>query len=294
MNSDCWGLTRLDPVSLIRSTPDDRPLFLWLTYNAPHYGRAIIEGKDDLANTPQNTCWIDPEGGALQKGRISGEQIRVRNTLAAKPEDVAMFEKTKSRKRRFFKAMVKGMDDGIGRILDSLRETGREKNTLVVFTSDQGSDETRSSAGNNRPFRGAKHTQWEGGLRIPMVVRWPDRIPAGRVSEQLGCLTDMLPTFCRLARIETKDMLIDGIDLRDALLEGKNVERDLFWYERHPAITPHRAFRRGPWKLADDQLYNLQTDLAETTDLSKKHPEKLRELKAAHAAVMKSLTPVEE
>jgi arylsulfatase A-like enzyme len=185
-----------DAVSFIKSTTKKQPFFLWLTYNAPHYGQAIIEGKKELANNKENTCWIEPKGGSLHKGRISGKEIRLRNTLAAKPEDVELFKDTKDRKRRFYQAMVKSMDDGIGQVLKTLKETGHDKNTIVIFYSDQGSDETISSAGNNRPFRGAKHTQWEGGVRVPFVIQWPGHIKPGSVVEQIGSHTDLLPTFC--------------------------------------------------------------------------------------------------
>jgi len=278
-----------DSASFIHSVPKDKPFFLWLPYNAPHYGHGIVSGKEDLANNQDNTCWIDPKGGAPQKGRISGQEIRISNTLAAKPEDVELFKDTKNRKRRFFKAMVKSMDDGVGEILKVLKETGRLENTIVIFTSDQGSDETRSSAGNNRPFRGAKHTQWEGGLRVPFVMQWPRRMKAGSVIEQVGSHIDMFPTFCGITNIKTDGMLVDGIDITAAMLKGKIIRRDLFWYEQHPAIKPHSVFRRGKWKLADDQLYNLDKDPYETTNLAEKYPQKIQELKKAHEAILKDL-----
>jgi len=278
-----------DAVSFIKSTPKKQPFFLWLTYNAPHYGYAIISGKKDLANNEENTFWIEPQGGSLQKGRISGQDVRFRNTLAAKPEDVELFKNTKNRKRRFFEAMVKAMDDGIGQILKTLKETGHDKNTIVIFFSDQGSDETISSAGNNRPFRGAKHTQWEGGVRVPFVAQWPGHIKPGSVVEQIGSHADLLPTFCRIADIKTDGMLIDGIDITDAILKGENIKRDLFLYEPSPRNKPHKAFRRGPWKYADGQLYNLDEDISETTDVAEKYPEKLQELEKAHTEILKTL-----
>jgi arylsulfatase A-like enzyme len=278
-----------DAIALLRRTPKQRPLFLWLAYNTPHYSHSVYRGRGDSPHTEKNTFWILPEGGTPQKGRHSGETITLRNTLEAKPADVAAFKDVKNRKRRFFNAMVKAMDDNIGRLLDELKRTGRAKNTIVIFTSDQGSDETLSSAGNNRPFRGAKHTQWEGGMRVPLVVQWPDRIKPGGVSDQLGGMIDMLPTFCRIAGCDTENLLVDGIDLSPAILDGKTIERDLFFYERHPAIVPHAVYYRGPWKYADGQLYRLDKDLSETTDLANQYPAKVRELKAAHDRVRQEI-----
>ena len=280
-----------DAVSFIKSVPREKPFFLWLPYNAPHYGRGIIEKTDGgvLANTAENTCWIDPEGEQMQKGNVSGRQVRLKNTLAAKPEDVELLKDTRDRKRRFFKAMVKSMDDGVGEILQVLKQTDRLENTIVIFTSDQGSDETRSSAGNNRPFRGAKHTQWEGGLRVPFVMQWPKRMKRMQLIDQVGSHIDMLPTFCKIANIETADYLVDGIDITAALVQGNNIKRDLFWYEQHPAIKPHRVFRRGKWKLADNELYNLDKDVGETTDVAQMYPKKFQELNEAHQAVLKDL-----
>ena len=278
-----------DAAAFIRSVPQDRPFFLWLPYNAPHYGHGIVSGKDNLANNHANTCWITPNGGTPHPGRSSGADIRTSNTLAAKPQDLDIFKHTKNRKRRFFQAMVKSMDDDVGVILKTLKETGRLNNTIVIFTSDQGSDETPSSAGRNHPFRGAKHSQWEGGLRVPFVMQWPRRMRAGRVIAQIGSHIDMLPTFCGITDIKTEDLLVDGIDITAAILQDQHVQRDLFWYESHPAITPHRVFRRGSWKLADDELYHLDEDIRETTNLAHKYPDKFQELKQAHQAILSKL-----
>lgn len=282
-------LLTADAVSLIKSVPQDKPFFLWLAYNAPHYGQGIVSGRDDLANTEENTFWITPQGGAPQMGRNSGEELKMSSTLAAKPEDVALFKDTKDRKRRFFQAMVKSMDDGVGEILTVLENSGRLENTIVIFTSDQGSDETRSSAGCNRPLRGAKHTQWEGGLRVPFVMQWPKHMKGAQLIEQVGSHIDMLPTFCGITNSNTEGLLVDGVDISVAMLKDKNIKRDLFWYESHPVIKPHNVFRRGKWKLADDELYNLDEDIRETTDVAKKYPRKFQELKKAHEAILKNL-----
>ena len=107
--------------------------------------------------------------------------------------------------------------------------------------------------------------------------------------EQVGSHIDMLPTFSRFTNIKTDDMFVDGIDITAAMLQGGHIKRDLFWYESHPAITPHSVFRRGKWKLADDELYHLGDDAYETTDLAKKYPEKFQEVQQAHEAILKGL-----
>jgi arylsulfatase A-like enzyme len=191
-------------------------------------------------------------------------------------------------------------DRQMGRLLDGLRALGLEQNTLVLCTSDNGPAPTFNGARTNG-LRGSKLSLYEGGLRMPLLVRWPGRVSAGRVDEQtiVGGV-DLFPTLCAIAGAKPpQGVTLDGEDLSAALF-GKSVARQkpLFWeYGRNDQFfnyppaphdrSPNLAVREGKWKLlvnADGskaELYDLSTDPKETTNQVKDHPEKAGQLRAA-------------
>ena len=185
-------------------------------------------------------------------------------------------------------------------LLHELAQLGLEKNTLVVFTSDNGA--RGDHGGSNAPLRGGKGTTWEGGMRVPCIMRWPGRIPAGIVCRELVSSLDFLPTFARLAgTTEPQDRIIDGRDI-SALLTGQPGARsphDAFFYYRCDDLE---AVRCGRWKLFvtrwDDatgrqqpvtELYDLQTDIGETTNLANQNPAVVCELQEKIAACRRDL-----
>lgn len=179
------------------------------------------------------------------------------------------------------------MDRQVGRLLDGLRERGLDRDTLVIFTSDNGALPTfqgRRSA----PLRGSKLSLYEGGIRLPFIARWPARIPAGRVDEEtVLAAVDMLPTLSALAGAKLPDVAAPDGENLVAALEGKAVARTkaLFWeYGRNEKSfsfppnkndrSPNVAVREGRWKLLVDaegsgaQLFDVIADHAETKDLA--------------------------
>ncbi len=177
--------------------------------------------------------------------------------------------------------MLKDLDDSIGEILDQLEEAGVAENTLVFFWSDNG-DVGMSPV--DRKLRGTKFGHYEGGHRVPAVAWWPGNIPAGTKSDAFLLGFDLYPTFTELAGIanDNPDSL-DGRSFADHLLAQVPVpERDIFFgYE--PKLGT--AMRRGPWKLilkdGKVQLYNLEKDLKETTNVADQHPEIVASMRAA-------------
>ena len=176
-------------------------------------------------------------------------------------------------------AAVEHIDWTTGVIMDELERLGLSENTIVIFTSDNGS-RARDEGGSNAPCRGTKSTTWDGGLRVPFIVRWPAGIEADTVSSELISSIDLLPTLVHLAGGEiSTERKIDGFDA-SAHLTGKEDKspRELFAY--YNANDLH-ALRRGDWKLhfyrkADGEvkeLYNLKHDVGETENLYEKHPE---------------------
>jgi arylsulfatase A-like enzyme len=192
-------------------------------------------------------------------------------------------------------AAVEHVDWTVAVILDELKRQGLDRNTLVIFTSDNGS-RVRGEGGSNDPLRGTKGTCWEGGQRLPMIARWPGRIPAGGTCGAVCTSMDFLPTFVKLAggTVPT-DRAIDGRDI-SALLQdpGAPSPHEAFYYFHAGNL---HAVRKGEWKLhvcvgrdrelVDAcELYNLADDIGETTDLADRHPEIVSEL-AARAEVIR-------
>src|SRR5207302_1929665 len=157
------------------------------------------------------------------------------------------------------------------------KDTGLKENTLVLFTSDNGPHHEGGhdaaffhSAG---PLRGVKRDLYEGGIRVPMIARWPGRVASGRVTDGIAAFWDFLPTACELARVSTpKDL--DGRSFLP-LLEGKTqAEHAPLYWEFHEQGF-HQAVRVGDWKVVVKELFNLKDDPGELNDLSQKEPQRL-------------------
>ena len=193
---------------------------------------------------------------------------------------------------------VEEVDWSVGRVLDTLKELKLDQNTLVLFTSDNGPWLSQGKRGGVAgPLRNGKFTTWEGGEREPTIAWWPGQIAAGTVSDAVLSNIDVLPTVVRLADGEVPpDNVIDGKDIWPVLSGGsKESPHDGFYYF---AAKRLEAVRSGPWKLAiapqpegatnqgpklfasrqSPRLYNLDTDIGETTDVAAQHPDVVKRL----------------
>jgi len=232
-----------------------RPFFLYLAYNAVH--------------TPMHA----PEKYLVRFKGIADEQ------------------------RRTYAAMMSAMDDGIGRTLDALRSEGLEEDSLVFFFSDNGGPTmptTTINGSTNTPLRGSKRQTWEGGIRVPFIIRWKGRLAEQKIDSRPIIQLDVLPTALAAAGVESKaEWKLDGVNLLPYLtgkLNGTPHEA-LYW-----RLFAHMAIRKGPWKLVKSaegplldtdtsnpdlsgaQLFNLVDDIGEKNDLAPAHPEKVKEL----------------
>jgi len=214
-----------------------RPFFLDVAYNAAHWP---YQPPDTPSRAPGNARHVQPHD--------EGTSVR--------SQYVAMLERA---------------DRGVGEILRTLERLGMAQNTLVIFTNDNGGE----WLARNEPLFHRKQTLWEGGIRVPALVRWPGRIPAGRVSNQVGITMDLTASVLAATGTPVPDSArLEGMNLLP-VLEGRapEVERTLFWRN----LTPHaqRAVRRGDWKLLVDGgpngpelLFNLRQDIGERHDLA--------------------------
>ncbi len=228
------------------------------------------------------------------------------SVLAPSDEQLAEYPELRSRARGFssatqvYNAVITDVDKEVGRLLQKLEQLGLEENTLVVFSSDNGpapiwgGDTSHSGTGSVGPLRGCKASLYEGGIRVPFIVRWPGKSPSGKVDDQAVISgVDLLPTFCSLAGIKlSEDLKLDGEDISKAIL-GQPFERSkpLMWeyryspWGRHIQISPMLAMREGDWKLmmnpdgSRTELYNLSLNPCEVDNLANENPEIVRRMK---------------
>ena len=219
--------------------------------------------------------------------------------LQATKEDYEALSHIEDHTLRVYAAMVRNLDRNIGRLMKTLKDKGLDDNTLVIFTSDNGGAHYVGLDGLNKPYRGWKATFFEGGIRVPMFMRWPAGIPKG-VKPQLP--VNHMDIFSTVAAATgTKlptDRPMDGINLLPQLAKPteKGPERSLFW-----RTDSYRVIRKGDWKLQvtqnprKDWLYNLAADPTEQTNLAAKEPERVallkKELEAFNATQVKPSWP---
>jgi len=179
-----------------------------------------------------------------------------------------------------YRRMIHHMDEGIGRLLAALDDKDIARDTVVVFTSDNGGERFSD----NWPLVGGKMDLMEGGIRVPYVVRWPGQTPAGKTTDQLAITMDWVPTFFEAAGTRAHpDYPSDGVSLLPVLANPDAVsDRALFWRMKH---NDQRAMRTGRWKYLavgeHEYLFDVVTDERERANLARRHPERLAEMRAA-------------
>ncbi len=194
--------------------------------------------------------------------------------------------------RNLYAAFVSTIDDRLGQLMKVLKEKAIDENTIVVLQSDHGhSEEERAHLGGGSagPFRGHKFQLLEGGIRVPAIIRWPGKIPAGAVREQVATAADWYPTLAALCDLPKPKHRIDGVDITQQIMSASepSPHEYLFW-----DYSGQRAVRYGDWKLYADRkkayLYNLKNDPGESKDLSGDKPELFEELLQRHTAWSKT------
>ncbi|MFH5802826.1 sulfatase [Alienimonas sp. DA493] len=187
-----------------------------------------------------------------------------------------------------YRLAVEHVDWSVGEVLDALDELNLAENTLVVYTSDNGPWlSKRHHAGSAGPLRNGKGTTWEGGMRVPGLFRWPGVIPVGTTTDRVAGTVDLLPTLAEVAGAELPDRPIDGHSLlgllKDPQAPSPHDEHGLFYYKNGRV----EALRQGRWKLrfggrnaANVELYDLDADVGESTDVADAHPDVVERMTA--------------
>lgn len=250
-----------DALAWLRARDAETPFFLYLPYTIPH---ASIEAPQEL---------IDPF-----IGKWGEEKPFPGRHYSAQPTP-----------RAAFAAMVTELDADVGKILDLLRERGLAEDTLVIFTSDNGPHREGGADpdffDSNGPFRGIKRDLYEGGIRVPFLAWWPGTVAPG-VTDHASAFWDFLPTACELAGLPIPTGL-DGISYAPTLLGREQRAHQFLYWEFHERGAA-QAIRMGKWKgvrtqlkknpQAPLELYDLEADPGETTNLAEEHPEVVAEL----------------
>lgn len=224
----------------------------------------------------------------------------VHTPIEAKADDIAHFEAKlrdgMNHRHAVYAAMTKNLDDNVGRILSHLKETGLVGRTAVIFASDNGGyvgfdkpGSARIPVTNNAPLRSGKGSLYEGGIRVPLMIRWPGLTTPGSTCDQPVILTDMLPTLVSAAGLPAASTAVDGCDLTPLLRSPTSqLARDaLFFHYPHyyHNTSPVSAVRAGEWKLLEYfednhvELYNLREDLGEQRDLAGALPDQAAALR---------------
>ncbi|MCB0283466.1 MAG: sulfatase-like hydrolase/transferase [Calditrichaeota bacterium] len=237
--------------------------------------------------------------------------------IAADPDFVG------TSKQGLFGDVMQEVDWSVGQVLQTLKELNLEENTLVIYTSDNGPWlNFGNHAGSAKPLREGKGTAFEGGVRVPCIMRWPGIIPENVVTDKMASTIDILPTLCAVTSAALPEKKIDGVNILSLMKNEKNARpRDEFYYYYGKEL---RAIRKGPWKLyfphssrsyegveagrdgypgpynriaLQNELYNLETDISETRNVAADHPEIVSEIEKiadrVRADLGDSLTGVE-
>jgi arylsulfatase A-like enzyme len=188
-----------------------------------------------------------------------------------------------------YASMIEGMDRSLGDLMEHIEKLGAAKDTIIVFMSDNGAE---LMTPRNRPLRGAKHQPYEGGTRVPMIVKWPGVTQPNSVcKDDYVIIEDIFPTFLEMAGVRGCEQFGGKVDGKSfvPLLRGKrglSRERAIFWHSPHyyRGQGPFSAVRQGDWKLVYHhpdrriELFNLAQDIGETRNLAQKNPERVKAL----------------
>jgi arylsulfatase A len=244
----------------------DRPFFLYVSHLSIHFP---WQGPDDPPHRQEGKDYTNDKWGIIPDKRNVSPHV---------------------------KSMIESLDQGVGRIVETLKNLDLEKNTLVIFTSDNGGyihyGNSHFNISSNGPLRGQKTEVYEGGHRVPFIAYWPGKIRGGTISNEIIMTMDMFPTFLELANLKIpKNLKLDGISIASHLFKKEILpQRSVYW-----KIDHQRAIRKGRWKLClindqNPELYDLDRDIGEKMNLAVENPELVNQLRTEYNIWEKDVT----
>jgi arylsulfatase A len=276
----CTYLFEREALQFLERHAGKDPFFLYVPFNAPHSSSALDPKIRTSIQAPDEFKKMYPP--------VAVEYKDVENYLNTGNAQVS----TSEAKIRDYRAAVTCMDASIGKMLDLLEERKVLDDTIIVFFSDNGG----GGGSDNAPLRGGKGKTWEGGVRVPCLIRWTNgNIPAGKVSDEFLTSLELFPSFAAATGADApKDVILDGFDWWPVLRgEKKSPRKEMFWQRKD-----YIGARVGKWKWVDmggkdGGLFDLEEDIGEKNDLSKAEPEILQMVKDRYANWLKEMAAAE-
>jgi len=270
-------------LAFLEQVDPDKPFFAYINYHAVH---TALKERADLVAKYEAKLESNPPRSRGPKG-LEKERDRQNKQVQDVPE---------------FAAMVEGIDTSVREILETLSTQGLDENTLVIFSSDNGGLSTRGCT-SNLPLRAGKGWAYEGGIRVPLIMKWPGKVKQGQVTDVPVTSMDFYPTLLEAAGLPLRPREhVDGVGLLGLLTAGQTPERDtLYWHYPHyhgGGCIPVGAMREGQYKLVQwfgeqrYELYDLNNDLSELHDISKEDPELLKRLTAKLSVWQQSIPDI--
>ncbi len=249
----------------------ESPFFLYLPFNAPHNSSSLDPRIRTTVQAPERYQRMYPP--------VAEETREVASFRYASPATVT----TREARTRDYRAAVTCMDESIGKVLAKLEDQGILDDTIVIFFSDNGG----GGGSDNSPLRGGKSTMWEGGIRVPCLIRWPGgNVPAGQVNDAFLTSLEIFPSLLAASEAEIPEtMVLDGFNWWPILCDGKPSPRTEMFWQRKDWI----GARMNHWKWVDmgnrgGGLFDLSADIGEQVDLSEEHPEILKTIQGRYRA----------
>lgn len=252
------------------------PFFIYLPYYAVHNP---MQAKDEHIKKFEEKA---RRMGIDKEAAFTREKYWIRPTMSDNYKERVI------QSNPVYAAMIWSVDENIGRLMKKLEELNIDDNTVIFFTSDNGGLSTSEGSPTcNFPLRAGKGWLYEGGIRVPLIIRYPGKGKPGAVIHTPVSSIDFLPTIAEITGSDKKNLDTDGVSIMSLFTKDRMKERPLFWHYPHysnQGVEPGSAVRLGRYKLIDNfererqELYDLVSDISETNDISKENPAKTREL----------------
>jgi arylsulfatase A-like enzyme len=264
-----------EAIKFIENTKD-KPFYLYLSYYAVHNP---MQGKEELVR--RFTAKADSMG-LTKMQPFTREKEWIKKSM---PDN---FKERIIQSNPVYAAMIYSVDENLGKLFKRLRELNLDNNTIIFFTSDNGGLSTSEGSPTcNAPLREGKGWLYEGGIRVPLIIKTPDMINPGTIVKSPVSSIDYFQTILEMTGSDSPDVKTDGVSIVPLLKKDKMKERPLFWHYPHysnQGVEPGSAVRLGKYKLIDNfeknrqELYDLENDLSEQHDISASNPQKTKEL----------------